>query len=352
MNRKSFASIEYKEHPDLKKYYKFDWNYTNKNTDIDLEIVQEIINFKNNFNLESITGTGEWQFLQQKKQIQYINALNELNINKLSNIYANMFKNDSTYGYLSPSFYDIETPMKGRRVLSNILCNIDTCIEFTGIDNFSHLTTNRALGSPYGIPFNDGFILPDTPRHFYYAKKILDLLFNKSEIKLLEIGGGYGDLAKRLSTICNKDMTYCCISLLPSLFTSFYFLRKSKIKVKLINSMDEIEKGFINLLPYQSFLRSKHKNCKFDLVFNARGFSEMSLKTLNMYFEFINNIKPEFIYHENSNYLLFPESKRHIELLSDQFPISQKEYQLTNFHITPYTGGNGRYREYIYKKKI
>ena len=177
MERKSFASIESKEHPDLKKYYKFSLNYTNKPNDFDLEIVQEIINFKNKFNLETLPGTGEWKFLQNKKQKQYINELNESNVNKLANIYANMFRNDSTYGYLSPSFSDIRTHIKERQVLSNILCNIDTCIEFTGIDNFSHLTTNKDLGSPYGIPFNNGFILPDTPRHFYYAKKILDLFF-------------------------------------------------------------------------------------------------------------------------------------------------------------------------------
>ena len=352
MQRRSYASIELKDHPEVRKYKNIDFKEKNTNNDNDLEIVEEIINFKDKFNLLSSKGTGEWAFLQKKKQNQYINELTKLNKNKLANIFANMFRNDSTYGYLSPSFSDIKTPEKREQVLSNILCNIDTCIEFTCLKNLSNLTTKSAIGAPYGIPHNDGFILPDTPRHFYYSKKILDLLCFKSELKILEIGGGYGGLAKIISTISDKNLTYCIIDLLPGLLTSFYFLKKSGIKVNLINSTEDLKEGSVNLLPFQSFLKSRNKKYQFNLVFNSRSFCEMSLETLNMYFEFINMIKPEIIYHENSNYLLFPESIRHIELMSDQFPISKKEYKLTNFHITPFTGGDGRYREYVYKKII
>ena len=290
--------------------------------------------------------------LTENKQNQYINELTELNKNKLANTFANMFRNESTYGYLSPSFSDIVETKNKEQVLSNILCNIDTCVEFTGIDNPSYITTNTAIGCPYGIPYDNGFILPDTPRHYYYSKKILDLLFDKSKLNILEIGGGYGGLAKIITTISDKNMTYCIIDLLPGLLTSFYFLKKNKINVNLINSLEDIENGSVNLIPFQSFLKSKDNKSQFDLVFNSRSFCEMSFETLNLYFEFINKIKPEIIYHENSNYLLFPELIRHIELMSDKFPISNKEYKLTNFHITPFTGGDGRYREYIYKKII
>ena len=56
------------------------------------------------------------------------------------------------------------------------------------------------------------------------------------------------------------------------------------------------------------------------------------------------------IYHENSNFLLFPDSERHIEILGKDFPIDTKAYNLIQMTISPFLGGNGRYREFIYKR--
>jgi hypothetical protein len=77
----------------------------------------------------------------------------------------------------------------------------------------------------------------------------------------------------------------------------------------------------------------------------------MSLKVLKKYFYLINNyLKPTYIYHENSNYLLFPKSKRHIEIIGSKFTIDKNNYKLINLSISPFLGGGGRYREFLYKK--
>ena len=55
------------------------------------------------------------------------------------------------------------------------------------------------------------------------------------------------------------------------------------------------------------------------------------------------------LYHENSNFLLFPESERHVELMADNFPINNQKFRLLAKYLTPFTGGDGRYREYIYE---
>ena len=109
MKRYSFASIDLKSHPHAHKY-KFkenDLNFNNNPNNDDIDIVEEIIDFIRTFKLNSSTGTGEWEFLQKNKQNEYIFQLNELNKSKLTNLYANMFRNEVTYGYLSPSFNDI-----------------------------------------------------------------------------------------------------------------------------------------------------------------------------------------------------------------------------------------------------
>ena len=61
-------------------------------------------------------------------------------------------------------------------------------------------------------------------------------------------------------------------------------------------------------------------------------------------------LQPDIIYHENSNFLLFPESERHIEILGADLPINRSIYYLDNINITPFNGGNGRYREFLFHK--
>ena len=52
----------------------------------------------------------------------------------------------------------------------------------------------------------------------------------------------------------------------------------------------------------------------------------MNIKTLVKYFKLINRkLNPSFILHQNSNVLLFPKSKLHIEIQSDKFPLDKKK---------------------------
>ena len=76
----------------------------------------------------------------------------------------------------------------------------------------------------------------------------------------------------------------------------------------------------------------------------------MHTDTISEYFQFINASKAKYFYHENSNFLLFQNLKVHIEVIKDEFPINEKIYTLKSKYLTPFTGGKGRYREYIYEK--
>ena len=64
-----------------------------------------------------------------------------------------------------------------------------------------------------------------------------------------------------------------------------------------------------------------------------------------------STIKPKIIYHENSNYLLFPKSNRHIEILGKDFKILNSYYTINHMSISPFLGGSGRYREFILERK-
>ena len=53
----------------------------------------------------------------------------------------------------------------------------------------------------------------------------------------------------------------------------------------------------------------------------------------------------------NANVLLFPNSERHIEVLSSEFKIDNEKYLKISSSLAPWTGGSGRHREYLYLSK-
>ena len=88
---------------------------------------------------------------------------------------------------------------------------------------------DKNIGNPFGIVVEEKIIMPDSPRHFYFANKIKNYIKNKDNFKLLEIGGGYGGLARILLNF-KKNITYFSIDLLEGLFIQYYFLKKWVLK--------------------------------------------------------------------------------------------------------------------------
>ena len=132
------------------------------------KLVSEILDLFSELSTNKYDGNGEWEWLQKKKQNNFINVLLERKTEVVSQFLTNMFKTEATYGYLSPSFSDaLSEPEK---VKSDVLCNIDSCIEFSDIVDINSLTS--ICGNPYGLKVGEHAILPDTPRHYYYSYNI------------------------------------------------------------------------------------------------------------------------------------------------------------------------------------
>ncbi len=161
--------------------------------------------------------------------------------------------------------------------------------------------------------------------------------------------GGYGGLIYYLTKL-GFGGTYYNVDLPETLYISYYYLRKHGVKCKLVTNSDFIvERGTVYLIPH--FLLNKVKeNIYFDCFFNANSLSEMDLNYVNQYFRFINSKKPQYILHSNSNYLVFPDSERHIEVLGKDFPIDLSIYKKIYQCISPFQGASGRYREFYFEK--
>ena len=342
--RKSYPGISLKIHPDVKKRnfdFKVNTNSGRKNEKIIKKMLSEFSSELEKAN----SGTGEWEWLQQNKQKNFIKALANKEIKKTATLLSNMFKNECTYGYLSPSFYDAKRNKE--RVSSNILCNVDSCSEFSDLKSESQLTT--ICGNPFGLKKNKKVILPDTPRHFYYSF-IFSKLLKKESPFIFEIGGGYGGVCLQTWKRFKKKCTIVNVDLMPALILTYFYLKKNKVPVQFVKDQKEIKKKFVNLVSSQNLKFLNSFNMKIDLIFNSRSLCEMSKKSIQSYFKFINSSKTSFFYHENSNFLLFPKSKRHIEILADHFPVNENKYFLISKCLTPFTGGSGRWREYVYKR--
>ena len=312
----------------------------------DIKIVSEIVKFLKKRKILNIYG-GEWEYLNKEKRKKFLKNLKNINIKELEKKFSNLFQCDASYGIVTPSFQDVRNKDLFKSQIRN---DIDAAIEFGGLKNFSQISIQGSLGNPYGIISKNKVIMPDSPRHFYFAKKINDLMLNKKEFSILEIGGGYGGVIRMISQL-KKSVTFYSMDLTEGCLIQYYFLKKYGLEPKLITNINEIEKNKINIIPYEDRLQILKKIKKIDIVFNSRSFSEMNANVLNKYFKIINRIlKPKYIYHENSNYLLFPKSKRHIEILGKDFSFDRKMYYLKNINISPFCGGSGRYREFLYKK--
>ena len=90
---------------------------------------------------------------------------------------------------MSPSFSDIKNHNLFK---SQILNDIDSSIEFANLKSLNEISLNKSIGNPFGIQIKKKIVMPDTPRQYYYVKKIKSLFPKKNNLKILEIGGGYG----------------------------------------------------------------------------------------------------------------------------------------------------------------
>ena len=230
MRRLSFAAISSNTHPSVDTE-KFDFSQSISEPDTIIEKLasSSTSRISNAVANKLQSGSGEWEWLQNNKQSDYIDAIRSLEPSRISKYFANLFRTSATYGYLSPSFSDI---VDHDQTASDILSNIDSCVEFAGLTNIHQLATPLNCGNPYGLILEDGArVLPDSPRHFYYARNILRLVKHCSAPVICEIGSGFGGLSYYLYSH-NQETTTVNIDLLPALVSTFAYLSLRQVPVR------------------------------------------------------------------------------------------------------------------------
>ncbi len=184
-------------------------------------------------------------------------------------------------------------------------------------DKLDQIPFNNLIGNPRkhihkenGKLFHLNF---DDLYHVYSAAQIsraYNFLEEKTKIsKILEIGGGYGNLASKLKKIFPK-VKYIIVDLPEVLLIQNYYLSSTFKNSKIINLIDQsnfskniiVEEDFdFLLIPFNIY---KKLNFEFDLVINTRSFGEMPKEVLGDYFSLIqNNIKEGALFYTTNRYV-------------------------------------------------
>ena len=301
--------------------------------------------------------SGDWDWISKYKTSD---VMGELIISPeiIFNLYSNFARNPLSFGVISNGTYESIkiNNEKLSSLKSSILHDIDNCIELCGITNISVLESPR-IGNFYGITKNGIFITPDNVRHYYCAFKIQSFIeIENRRPTILEIGGGYGGVLVNLLKQ-NQDFCYINVDIKNTLLLFYFyvsnFINENKLNKKIILALDgkvtnEMTQEYdIILVPnnYHKFI-----SCNADIVFNSHSFSEMNECDLEEYFQNINKLNIEHIFHINSIYFPWKTSDRgHIQISSKDFPIGP-QYKKIYQCISPWAAGSGRYREYYYKQ--
>ena len=348
-----FTKIDQTFHPNFKKYkkqIKIKQNIKYHNIKFDNKIINEILS-NLNFRPEDNLFGGAWEKIDLSSRKKLIISLKQRqNLNQSLN---NFFRNEFSFGLISSHWEQKKNKDWKNLLTSNILKNISAWEEFCmeSKNDYNYLDSNNDPGNPYGLEYKKKLILFDTPRHDYFAKKIINLLKRYKNPLIIEIGGGYGGLLSQLLKRKFK-FRYVNIDLAQSLAVSYFFIRK-KFQRKILFSKnidkDIFKDNNIIFVPFSENLFNNSK-IKTSFVFNSNSFSEMDKNVSKKYFEFINKkLSPDYLMHQNSNFLLFPKSKMHIEIQSSEFKIDKKKFRKIYSFPSIFQGGSGRYREYLYK---
>jgi hypothetical protein len=242
-----------------------------------------------------------------------------------------MIKIDNTYLGFSENLKninDIYSSFKGELFFKDILEHVSVQFgleykqlietEFKRcIEEFADLIKiNDSIGNPSKFTMDNLCISPSNLRYIYHSLLIESKIkrwFNKKEIKIVEIGGGYGGLCYYIKNII-KDyhINYTIVDLPNIINLQSKFLNDVQVDSKLISCFD-----------------TTNINETFDLVISNYCLSEISMENRLYYLNnLVNKCEKEFYVWNSRSFEELNLNKYHIE---DERP--QTNYEQYNKYI-------------------
>lgn len=294
----------------------------------------------------SSSATGEWDWINNKYRNEYVWALYNQEWDNLRTFLLDPLSPRTAYGMI--------TPVDSSNEVSSFNSDFLKDLELFQSNNFNNeikdLRHEYLLKHPWSKDTETYFTYPDSPRHAHFALRIIQTLKGVTGQKIgLEIGGGYGGQIYFLRKFgFGKKLINC--DLLETLLVSYVFLRLNGLSVRLclsqkdlIDALKDEDQEQVILITTDLFKYIGEKE-RVSFVFNSRSFSEMSRSILTTYLEGINlTMKPNIVFSENAEEILFPNSERHLEIAQEDMFSMLSNYELKEKLKTEYMGGANRY---------
>lgn len=157
------------------------------------------------------------------------------------------------------------------------------------------------VGNPWGYDVDGRLVVEPAFEYHALALRIRELVANVAHPIVLEIGGGFGGLARQLLRLV-PGIRYVGLDLPENVIIQSWYLSRSLPDRRI--RVDELERANQDLTETDALLLPNwalpdlHLS-QLDVVVNVHSFGEMSRRTLEAYFGEIVRLQPEWIFHDN-----------------------------------------------------
>ncbi len=301
--------------------------------------------------------SNEWLPLYEKPLKEVITALTNRDIDNLSRIYSNFWRDSCSAGLIGLPV-DMEKHFFGAQIeqrykmlyLNDALYRYKLWHSLLGKTHSIANLDSPLIGNPYGFFIEDKFIKAGADYQHYYATEIGRLIKAETSKCVVEMGGGFGGMAYYLIRD-NPDLKYIDLDLPENMaLTAYYLLRTFPDKKILLFGEEElsaesIQKHDIIIMP--SFEIGNLPTNSTSLVFNSYSLAEMSKETIDTFIAEFTRL----IY--GKGYFLHVNHNKNSVVVADDFGVNPAQFDLLS--KTPAMWNKGRNSrmdeyEYLYRK--
>ena len=297
-----------------------------------------------------------WMPIYDKFMNEIITALTSGNVEEVSRIYGNFFRESCSVGLhgmpvdMESAYFSGDISEKNAKdYIDDVMHRLNVWLVSIGKTCPISALDTPMVGNPYGFFIDGRFFRAGVDYQHYYATMIGRLLRSRKHNFVLELGGGFGGLGYFLMRD-NDNLTYVDVDLPENMaLTAFYLLSAfPEKKIALFGELDlaSDDLGQYDAIILPNFSIEEIKDGAMDLSFNSYSLAEMSVSTVANYISNFARITSKFICHINHT--------QKSAVKADDFGIEEKEFEL--IFRAPAMWNMARNKdfdefEYVYKSK-
>lgn len=158
------------------------------------------------------------------------------------------------------------------------------------------------VGNPWGYDMSGRLVVEPAFEYHSLALRIRDLVADVGQPVVMEIGGGFGGLARQILRLV-PGVRYIGLDLPENVILQSWYLARSLPDRRIgFDNLDLANRDgltTVDALILPNWALSGLQSLQIDLVVNVHSFGEMSRSTLDAYFTQLLRLRPEWIFHDN-----------------------------------------------------